>query len=123
MSDRFNTARNGSDPRAHALVGAYMRAGYARIDPPLLQPAEPFLDLSGEDIRRRMFLTTDPQGREMCLRPLVRSVLRRAQAVTHYAVVHIHNQPSGMSSAPTSSRGPAPAAGESAFRPLLPPEF
>ena len=35
----------------------------------MLQPAEPFLDLSGEDIRRRMFLTTDPQGREMCLRP------------------------------------------------------
>jgi len=63
------TAQDGLDPRAQALVGAYMRAGYARIDPPLLQPAEPFLDLSGEDIRRRMFLTTDPQGREMCLRP------------------------------------------------------
>ena len=69
MSDRFSTARHGSDPRAQALVGAYLRAGYRRIDPPLLQPAEPFLDLSGEDIRRRMFLTTDPQGREMCLRP------------------------------------------------------
>jgi ATP phosphoribosyltransferase regulatory subunit len=62
-------AQDGPDPRAQALVGAYTRAGYARIDPPLLQPAEPFLDLSGEDIRRRMFLTTDPQGREMCLRP------------------------------------------------------
>ena len=37
--------------------------------PPILQPAEPFLDLSGEDIRKRMFLTTDPQGRELCLRP------------------------------------------------------
>ena len=35
----------------------------------ILQPAEPFLDLSGEDIRRRMFLTTDPAGRELCLRP------------------------------------------------------
>jgi ATP phosphoribosyltransferase regulatory subunit len=69
MSDRASTAQNGLDQRAQALVGAYTRAGYARIDPPLLQPAEPFLDLSGEDIRRRMFLTTDPQGREMCLRP------------------------------------------------------
>jgi ATP phosphoribosyltransferase regulatory subunit len=69
MSNRFGTAQNGPDARAHALVDAYARAGYARIDPPLLQPAEPFLDLSGEDIRRRMFLTTDPQGREMCLRP------------------------------------------------------
>ena len=57
------------DQRAQALVASYMRAGYARIDPPALQPAEPFLDLSGEDIRRRMFLTTDPQGRELCLRP------------------------------------------------------
>ncbi|HWX71642.1 MAG TPA: ATP phosphoribosyltransferase regulatory subunit, partial [Xanthobacteraceae bacterium] len=31
--------------------------------------AEPFLDLSGEDIRRRLFLTSDPHGRELCLRP------------------------------------------------------
>ncbi len=57
------------DSRAQTLVASYMRAGYARIDPPVLQPAEPFLDLSGEDIRRRMFLTADPDGRELCLRP------------------------------------------------------
>jgi ATP phosphoribosyltransferase regulatory subunit len=69
MSDRLTTAQNGPDPRAQALVGAYTRAGYRLIEPPVLQPAEPFLDLSGEDIRRRMFLTSDPQGREMCLRP------------------------------------------------------
>jgi ATP phosphoribosyltransferase regulatory subunit len=62
-------AQTGSDPRAQALVGSYVRAGYAQIEPPVLQPAEPFLDLSGEDIRRRMFLTTDPDGRELCLRP------------------------------------------------------
>src|SRR5262249_59059900 len=37
--------------------------------PALLQPAEPFLDLSGEDIRRRMYLTTDAAGHELCLRP------------------------------------------------------
>ncbi len=60
---------NGSDPRAQALVAAYARAGYVAIEPPILQPAEPFLDLSGEDIRRRMFLTVDPDGRELCLRP------------------------------------------------------
>ena len=59
----------GTETRAQALVASYVRAGYARIDPPVLQPAEPFLDLSGEDIRRRMFLTTDPDGRELCLRP------------------------------------------------------
>jgi ATP phosphoribosyltransferase regulatory subunit len=59
----------GTQTRAQALVASYSRAGYARIDPPVLQPAEPFLDLSGEDIRRRMFLTSDPDGRELCLRP------------------------------------------------------
>jgi ATP phosphoribosyltransferase regulatory subunit len=62
-------AKTGPDPRAAALVESYMRAGYVRIEPPVLQPAEPFLDLSGEDIRRRMFLTADPDGRELCLRP------------------------------------------------------
>ena len=64
-----SNAQTGSDGRAQALVASYMRAGYGRIDPPVLQPAEPFLDLSGEDIRRRMFLTADPDGRELCLRP------------------------------------------------------
>ena len=57
------------DPRAEALIARYERAGYARVSPAILQPAEPFLDLSGEDIRRRMFLTTDPDGHELCLRP------------------------------------------------------
>ena len=60
---------NGPDQRAQALVASYGRAGYTLIEPPSLQPAEPFLDLSGEDIRRRMFLTSDPEGRELCLRP------------------------------------------------------
>jgi ATP phosphoribosyltransferase regulatory subunit len=78
-------ANNGGEERAQALVSSYMRAGYARIDPPVLQPAEPFLDLSGEDIRRRMFLTDDPDGRELCLRPdltipVSREYLRSAAA-------------------------------------------
>src|SRR5580700_11133947 len=57
------------DTRAQVLVGSYERAGYRRVEPAILQPAEPFLDLSGEDIRKRMYLTVDPQGRELCLRP------------------------------------------------------
>jgi ATP phosphoribosyltransferase regulatory subunit len=55
--------------RADSLVAAFARAGYARVSPAILQPAEPFLDLSGEDMRRRMFLVTDAVGREFCLRP------------------------------------------------------
>jgi ATP phosphoribosyltransferase regulatory subunit len=57
------------DVRAEQLVAAYERAGYRRVHPAILQPAEPFLDLSGEDIRKRMYLTADPDGRELCLRP------------------------------------------------------
>ena len=64
-----STAMTTPDPRAEALIARYERAGYARVSPAILQPAEPFLDLSGEDIRRRMFLTTDPDGHELCLRP------------------------------------------------------
>ncbi len=63
------TTTNGPDPRAQTLVASYARAGYTQVEPPVLQPAEPFLDLSGEDIRRRMLLTTDPEGQELCLRP------------------------------------------------------
>ncbi len=59
----------GSDAQAEGLMALYERAGYVRVAPALLQPAEPFLDLSGEDIRRRMYLTSDPEGRELCLRP------------------------------------------------------
>ena len=58
-----------ADPRAEALVAHFERAGYVRAAPALLQPAEPFLDLSGEDIRRRMYLTSDADGHELCLRP------------------------------------------------------
>ena len=64
-----STAMTTPDPRAEALIAHYQRAGYGRVSPAILQPAEPFLDLSGEDIRRRMFLTTDPDGHELCLRP------------------------------------------------------
>ncbi len=65
----MSSMATNSDLRAQKLISSYVRAGYGLIDPPAVQPAEPFLDLSGEDIRRRMFLTSDPHGRELCLRP------------------------------------------------------
>ena len=61
--------RPETDAPAQALIASYERTGYGRVDPAILQPAEPFLDLSGEDIRRRMYLTTDANGAELCLRP------------------------------------------------------
>jgi len=90
------------DVRAEALVTSFERAGYARVAPAVLQPAEPFLDLSGEDIRKRMFLTTDPDGRELCLRPdltipvsrdyLASPMAGRAQGFCYLGQVFRHRQ-------------------------------
>lgn len=52
-----------------ALLALFAREGYVRVEPPVLQPADVFLDLSGEDIRRRLFVTADAEGHELCLRP------------------------------------------------------
>jgi len=58
------------DQRAtDALIALFEREGYARVEPTILQPADVFIDLSGEDIRRRMFVTQDASGEELCLRP------------------------------------------------------
>jgi len=66
LQDDDIRTRNG---RAEALVELYERATYTRVQPPILQPADAFLELSGEALRRRLFLTTDADGRELCLRP------------------------------------------------------
>src|SRR5689334_20044592 len=54
---------------ADTLLLSFAQAGYVHTEPDILQPAEPFLDLSGEDIRKSLYLTTDPGGEELCLRP------------------------------------------------------
>ncbi len=68
------------------ILAAYFAAsGYDRIEPPVLQPAAVFLDLSGEDMASRMFVTQDDRGAEFCLRPeytipVVRAYLASPQA-------------------------------------------
>ena len=57
------------DEANNALIALFAREGYPRVEPPVLQPADAFVDLSGEDIRRRMFVTQDASGHELCLRP------------------------------------------------------
>jgi ATP phosphoribosyltransferase regulatory subunit len=60
----------GSAAWADALLLSFAQAGYTLAEPAILQPAEPFLDLSGEDIRKSLYLTTDAGGgEELCLRP------------------------------------------------------
>jgi ATP phosphoribosyltransferase regulatory subunit len=57
------------DSQMNALLGVLRGRGYKRYEPSVLQPAEIFLDRSGEEIRRRTFVLTDPAGNELCLRP------------------------------------------------------
>lgn len=51
------------------LLARFADAGYARVEPPILQDASTFLDLGGEDIRARLLLLGDTLGAELCLRP------------------------------------------------------
>ena len=44
-------------------------SGAELADIPLIQPADPFLDMAGEDLRRRIFLTENENGDSLCLRP------------------------------------------------------
>ena len=61
---------SGAEAVRHVRLSAHFAAqGYVPAAPPVLQPVEPFLELSGEDIRRRIFVTQDATGAELCLRP------------------------------------------------------
>ena len=65
-------ARNGRDRTTsggETLLAHFVASGYKRAEPPILQPAAVFLDQVGEDIRGRLYLTTDAAGAELCLRP------------------------------------------------------
>jgi ATP phosphoribosyltransferase regulatory subunit len=55
--------------QATAILGQFAGRGYVHEEPSVLQPAEIFLDRSGEEIRRRTFTLTDPSGRDLALRP------------------------------------------------------
>jgi ATP phosphoribosyltransferase regulatory subunit len=57
------------DAQGDAILGVFASRGYLRHESSVLQPADIFLDRSGEEIRRRTFELTDPSGRELCLRP------------------------------------------------------
>ncbi len=85
MTETAALRATGTAAWADALLTSFGQAGYRHAHPAILQPAEPFLDLSGEDIRRSLYLTTDPGGEELCLRPdltipVARDYLASAQA-------------------------------------------
>jgi hypothetical protein len=51
------------------ILAAFRAAGAEEVAPDLLLPAETLLDLYGEDIRARAYVTQDPIRGEMMLRP------------------------------------------------------
>lgn len=51
------------------IFAAFAAAGATEIAPDILQPAEVLLDLYGEDVRARAYVTSDPARGEMMLRP------------------------------------------------------
>jgi ATP phosphoribosyltransferase regulatory subunit len=54
---------------AERLLAAFRDAGAVQVEADILQPAETLLDLYGEDIRARAYVTRDPLRGEMMLRP------------------------------------------------------
>ena len=53
---------------ASAIAQILAKHAATEIDPPVLQPAGLYLELAGEDLRKRAFLV-DETGAELCLRP------------------------------------------------------
>lgn len=51
------------------IMNLFDRMGLPRVSVPVLQPADPFLDIVGEDLRRRIFMTENETGDSLCLRP------------------------------------------------------
>jgi ATP phosphoribosyltransferase regulatory subunit len=51
------------------ILKFYAERGAEAVDVPVIQPADPFLDMAGEDLRRRIFLTESETGQTLCLRP------------------------------------------------------
>ena len=58
----------GQDQRGEAFLQKLEAAGYLPCDPSILQPADVFLDLSGEDMRGRLLRASDSAA-DFCLRP------------------------------------------------------
>jgi ATP phosphoribosyltransferase regulatory subunit len=65
------TARRFKDlgAQAETLLAAFEAAGYERVAPAILQPADVYLDAIGEELRSRTYVFTDLDGNELCLRP------------------------------------------------------
>ncbi len=69
MTAKTATAKPAIRAEAERLFAAFRAAGAVAVEADLLLPAETLLDLYGEDIRARAYVTQDPMLGEMMLRP------------------------------------------------------
>ncbi len=69
MAGRSSSEREALARQNAAIMAVFERAGFDHIAPDIIQPADIFLERSGEDIRARTFVFNDPDGNELCLRP------------------------------------------------------
>lgn len=69
MVGRSLATRLSLERQNAAIMAVFERAGFDQIAPDIIQPADIFLERSGEDIRARTFVFNDPEGNELCLRP------------------------------------------------------
>jgi ATP phosphoribosyltransferase regulatory subunit len=61
---------NGRYPAiAPAILELMTARGATEADIAILQPADPFLDMAGEELRSRIFMTQSETGESLCLRP------------------------------------------------------
>lgn len=63
------TSRDAAFARGLAVRALFEQAGATVVDTPILQPADLLLDLYGEDIRARAYVTSDALRGEQMLRP------------------------------------------------------
>ena len=69
MAGKTSLHRAALERQNAAIMAVFERAGFDQIAPDIIQPADIFLERSGEDIRARTFVFNDPAGNELCLRP------------------------------------------------------
>lgn len=69
---------------ASELIAEFDSRKTVRVNTPVIQPAEPFLNMAGEDLRRRIFMTESETGESLCLRPefTIPVCLRHIQTAT-----------------------------------------
>jgi len=83
-------ARAAARAVGERLLAAFLEAGAVPFETTVLQPAGTLLDLYGEDIRARAYVTQDPVRGEMMLRPdftvpVVEAHMARGAAPARYA--------------------------------------